>query len=162
MFQSVIWTPIRCRMLNSDSLGIYTTRFCQLIEPFDQMTCRRFLLRLSSLLPLTLLVITWVIRGNSTTSNQLEAGSIMVRAIKSIDEEPSLPLRVYGPKRSTHRASQGMHIKMEDVHTLVIASYLFGKSCMTLFWIWMVIRIHFQYTAAFIVSLRRVCSGCWR
>jgi hypothetical protein len=24
---------------------------------------------------------------------------------------------------------------MENVHTLVIASYLFGKSCMTLFWI---------------------------
>jgi len=43
-----------------------------------------------------------VIVGNSTTSSQLEVGSIMVRAIKSIDE-PSLPLRVYGPMRSTHR-----------------------------------------------------------
>jgi hypothetical protein len=39
------------------------------------------------------LVITRVIFGNSTTSSQLEAGSIMVRAIKSIDE-PSVPLRV--------------------------------------------------------------------
>ena len=48
-----------------------------------------------------------MIVGSSTTSSQLEAGSIMVRAIKSIDE-PSLPLRVYGPMRSTHRASQGM------------------------------------------------------
>ncbi len=64
-------------------------------------------------LPLTVLVITHVIVGNSTTSSQLEAGSIMVRAIKSIDE-PSLPLRVYGPIRSTHRASQRMHITILD------------------------------------------------
>ena len=64
-------------------------------------------------LPLTVLVITRVIVGNSTTSSQLEAGSIMVRAIKSIDE-PFLPLRVYGPIRSTHRASQGMHITILD------------------------------------------------
>ncbi len=47
-----------------------------------------------------------MIVGSSRTSSQLEAGSIMVRAKKSIDE-PSLPLRVYGPMRSTHRASQG-------------------------------------------------------
>ncbi len=60
-----------------------------------------------------LLVITRVIVGNSTTSSQLEAGSIMVRDIKSIDE-PFLPLRVYGPIRSTHRASQGMHITILD------------------------------------------------
>ncbi len=40
---------------------------------------------------------------------------------------------------------------MEDVHTLVIASYLFGKSCMTSFLDWMVICIPFQYIAAFIV-----------
>jgi hypothetical protein len=48
---------------------------------------------------------------------------------------------------------------MEDVHTLVIASYLFGKSCMTLFWIWMVIRIHFQFIAAFIVSFETGMRG---
>ncbi len=112
-------------------------------------------------LPLTFLVVTLVIVGNSMISSQLEAGSIMVRAIKSIDE-PSLPLRVYGPNRSAHRASQGVHItiQMEDVHILVIASYLFGKSCMTSFLDWMVIRIPFQHIAAFIVSLRWVCSGC--
>jgi hypothetical protein len=39
---------------------------------------------------LTVLVINRVIVGNSTNSNQLEAGSIMVRAMKSI-EDPSLP-----------------------------------------------------------------------
>ncbi len=42
--------------------------------------------------------------GSSTISNQLVAGSIIVRHIKSI-LEPSLPLRVYGPMRSTHNAS---------------------------------------------------------
>ena len=39
-------------------------------------------------------------------SNQLEAGSTIVRHIKSISVL-SLPLRVYGPMRSTHNASQG-------------------------------------------------------
>jgi len=64
-------------------------------------------------LPLTILVINRVIVGNSTTSNQLEAGSIMVRAMKSI-EDPSLPLSVYGPTRSTHKASQGVLITILD------------------------------------------------
>ncbi len=45
--------------------------------------------------------------GSSTISNQLVAGSIIVRHIKSI-LEPSLPLRVYKPMRSTHNASQGV------------------------------------------------------
>ena len=76
------------------------------------MTYRRFLLWLSSLYHWP----SWsfrVIVGNSTTSSQLEAGSIMVRAIKSIDKL-SLPLRVYGPMRSTHRASQGVNITILD------------------------------------------------
>ncbi len=60
-------------------------------------------------LPLTYLVINCVIVGNSTTSNQLEAGSIMVRAMKSIDK-PSLPFSLYGPTRSTQRASHGVLI----------------------------------------------------
>ncbi len=60
-------------------------------------------------LQLTFLVINCMIVGNSTTSNQLEAGSIMVRAMKSIDK-PSLPLSVYGPTRSTQRASHGVLI----------------------------------------------------
>jgi hypothetical protein len=62
---------------------------------------------------LIVLVINRVIVDNSTTSNQLEAGSIMVRAMKSIDE-PSLPLSVYGPSRLTHRASQGVLIMILD------------------------------------------------
>jgi hypothetical protein len=64
-------------------------------------------------LPLTVLVINRVIVGNSTILNQLEAGSIMVRAMKSI-EDPSLPLSVYGPTRSTHKASQGVLITILD------------------------------------------------
>jgi hypothetical protein len=60
-------------------------------------------------IPLTFLVINCMIVGNSTTSNQLEAGSIMLRAMKSIDK-PSLPLSVYGPTRSTHKASHGVLI----------------------------------------------------
>ncbi len=48
----------------------------------------------SSSLPLTFIVRSRVTKGSSTILNQLEAGSIMVRAIKSICE-PSLPLIVY-------------------------------------------------------------------
>ncbi len=64
-------------------------------------------------LPLTFLVINCMIVGNSTTSNQLEVGSIMVRAMKSIDE-PSLLLSVYGPMRLTHKASHGVLITILD------------------------------------------------
>ena len=65
--------------------------------------------------PITFLVINRMINGSSTTSNQLEAGSIMVRAMKSIDE-PSLPLSlsVYGPTRLTHKASHGVLITILD------------------------------------------------
>jgi hypothetical protein len=44
--------------------------------------------------------------SSSTISNQLVAGSIIVRHIKSI-LEPSLPLRVYGPIKSTHNVIGG-------------------------------------------------------
>ena len=47
-----------------------------------------------------------VVTSSSTTSNQLEAGSIIVRHIKSISV-PSLTLRAYGPIRYTHKTSQG-------------------------------------------------------
>jgi hypothetical protein len=71
--------------------------------------------------------------GSSAISNQLEVGSIMVRAIKSICEL-SLPLRVYGPMRSTHKHSQGfvMTVFGEGVHNFVTVSYYSGKICKTL------------------------------
>lgn len=46
-----------------------------------------------------------VITGSFTISNQLEVGLIIVRQIKSVSV-PALPLRVYGPIRSTHGTSQ--------------------------------------------------------
>jgi hypothetical protein len=57
----------------------------------------------SDSLPLTCVVLSCLASGNSTISNQLDAGSIMVRARKSMTK-PSLPLRVYGPTRSTQRS----------------------------------------------------------
>jgi hypothetical protein len=51
-------------------------------------------------------LITSVVTGSSTTSNQAEAGSIIVRHIKA-NSVPNVLLRVYGPLRSTHNASQG-------------------------------------------------------
>ncbi len=162
MFQSVIWTPTRCRILNSGISGIYTTRvFTNRLIRSDDLSKISSSIVLS--LPFTFLVINPMIVGNSTTLSQLEAGSIMVRAMKFIDE-PSLPLRVYGPMRSTHRASQGVLITS------------LGGRCPYLrdrfIFIWqvlhdfvmdqMVVRIPFQYITAFIVSSRRVCPGCWR
>ena len=45
--------------------------------------------------------------GSSTISNQLVAGSIIVRHMKS-NSVLSLPFTVYGPIRSTHKYSHGM------------------------------------------------------
>jgi hypothetical protein len=64
-------------------------------------------------LPLTSMVVSCSTSGNSTISNQLEVGSIMVSAMKST-AEPSLPLRVYGLTRSTHSASHGVLITIFD------------------------------------------------
>ncbi len=60
----------------------------------------------------------------------------MVRAMKSIDEL-SLPLSVYGPTRSTQRASHGVLITILDGKCpyFCVRFYSLGKSCMTLFWI---------------------------
>jgi hypothetical protein len=65
----------------------------------------------SDSLPSTVVVLSRRTRGNSTISNQLDAGSIMVRAMKSM-AEPSLPLRVYGPTRLTHNVLQGVVIRV--------------------------------------------------
>ena len=102
-------------------------------------------------LPLTVLVINRVIVGNSTTSNQLEAGSIMVRAMKSI-EDPSLPLSVHGPTRLTHKACRCpyFHVRFlltwQDLHDFVMD--------------WTVFLIPFHFIVDFIVSSRHVCPGC--
>jgi hypothetical protein len=60
---------------------------------------------INSSLPLTVCQCSCSTTGTSAISNQLEVGLIMVRAIKSICKL-SLPLRVYGPMRSTHKHSQ--------------------------------------------------------
>ena len=102
-----------------------------------------------------------MINGSSTTLNQLEAGLIMVRAMKSIDKQ-SLPLSVYGLTRLTHKAFHGVLITVLDG----ICPYF----CVRFFFTWqvlhdfvmdrMVFLIPFQYIAAFIVSSRLVCPGC--
>ncbi len=94
-------------------------------------------------------------KGSSTILNQLEAGSIMVRAMKSICEL-SLPLRVYGPMRSTHKHSQGL--LMTDLGGkwpyLMLRLLFIWQVLQDLVIDWMEVRIPFQYMAAFIVSSR--------
>jgi hypothetical protein len=116
----------------------------------------------SDSLPSTVIVLSCLTGGNSTILNQLDAGSIMVRAMKSMTE-PSLPLRVYGPTRSTH--------VLQGVVITVLGSkcpYLSFRFLLT----WhalhdfvidrMVVCIPFQYIVACIVSSRQVCPGSCR
>jgi len=155
--------------LNSDSLSCikyWHLRFLhnQILLTNQLIRSDDFLKISSSItfsLPLTVLAINRMIVGNSTTLNQLEVGSIMVRAMKSIDK-PSLPLCMYGPTRSTHKASHGVLITILDGR----CSYF----CVRFFFTWQdlhdfvlnrtVFLIPFQYIADFIVFSRRVCPGC--
>ncbi len=114
-------------------------------------------------LQLTNVAVSWLTSGNSTISNQLEAGWIMVSAMKST-AEPSLPLSVYEPIKSTHKAYHGVLITVldgrwpyfswhllltwHDLHDLVID--------------WTVFCISFQYIMVSIVPSRRVCPRCWK
>ncbi len=117
---------------------------------------------INSSLLLTVCQRSCLTTGNSAILNQLEAGLIMVRAIKSICKL-SLPLSVYGPIRSTLKHSHGfvmtvfggrcpyfcdhLLLSWQDLHDFVSDQ--------------MVVRIPFQYIAvAFIVSSRHVCPGC--
>ncbi len=99
--------------------------------------------------------------GNSAILNQLEAGSIIVRHIKSICV-PSLPLRVYGPIRSTHSASHGvMTTSFEGSLPYLIVRCLFTwQDRQFLTYDRIVVRILFQYITVRKVSSRRVCPGC--
>jgi hypothetical protein len=123
----------------------------------------KILLACSSFLPLTVCLHNRVITGSSRISNQLEAGSIMVRAIKPICEL-SLLLRVYGPMSWTDKHSQGLAMMVLGGRCPNL------RFCLLLFWQdlqdfvndWMVVCIPFEYIAAFIFSLRRVCPGCCR
>ncbi len=103
------------------------------------------------------------IRGNSTILNQLIAGSIIVRAIKSMIV-PSLPLRVQGPLRSTHNALHG------TVITVLGGRCPYLSFCFLLSWHALhdfvrdqiEVRMPFQYIVALIVSSSWVCPGCCR
>ena len=105
----------RCSKCNLNSLPLSYIKYLQCGYLHNQVLFTRRAMRsellsnvssfMSNSLPLTFVVRCLSTTGSSTISNQLEAGSIMVRAMKSICE-PSLPLRVYGPMRLTHKASQ--------------------------------------------------------
>jgi hypothetical protein len=109
----------RCSKCNLNSLPLSYIKYLQRGYLHNQVLFTRRAMRsellsnmssiLSDSLPLTFIVRCLVTTGSSTISNQLEAGSIMVRAMKSITE-PSMPLRVYGPTRLTHSILHGVVI----------------------------------------------------
>ena len=103
-----VWIRSHCRILNSDIMDICWTRSYTLGYWSVQRFCQHTRLPLSAFVCcLATTSLSFWSFGSSIISNQLVAGSIIVRHIKSI-LEPSLPLRVYGPMRSTHNASQGV------------------------------------------------------
>ena len=87
--------------------------FINLVDNHDRGFVKVCLLSLCTYILLLLFFCTFSVgdklsvTGSSTILNQLVAGPIMVRHIKSISD-PSLPLRVYGPIRLTHRHSQNV------------------------------------------------------
>ncbi len=118
----------------------------------------------SDYLPSTVIVLSCRTRGNSTILNQLDMGSIIVRAMKSMTE-PSLPLRVYyGPTRSTHNCFHGVVITILGLR----CPYLSFRFLLTwhvlhdLVIAWTAVLIPFQYIIACIISSRCVCPGCCR
>ena len=99
--------------------------------------------------------------GNSTISNQLVAGSIIVRHMKSISV-PSLPFMVYGPMRSTQRVCHGFLItclggNLPYCFCLFLLTWHFLQF---LTYALTVLRIPFQYMEPLKVSSSRVDPGC--
>ncbi len=99
--------------------------------------------------------------GSYIVSNQLIAGSIMVRHMEFI-LVLSLPLRVYYLMRCTHNAPQWVIMNSFDS----IESYY---GCVSCFWqdlqdltLLDGMCIPFQYFTDFGVSLRLEWLGCWR
>jgi hypothetical protein len=99
--------------------------------------------------------------GNLTISNQLVAGSIIVRHMKSI-AVPSLPFMVYGPIKSTQRVCHGLVITCLGGNL----PYCFCLLLLTLHFLQFltyaltVRRIPFQYMEPLKVSSSRVDPGC--
>ncbi len=88
-------------------MDIYTTNVLFTNFAMQSELLSKILLAVSSSLPLTVCLFSLVTTGSSTIWNQLEAGLIMVRAMKSISKL-FLSLRVHGPMRLTHKYSQGL------------------------------------------------------
>jgi hypothetical protein len=107
---------------------------------------------INSSLPLTVCQCNHSTTGNSARLNQLEVGLIMVRAIKSI-YKLSLPLRVYGPMRSTHKHSHGIVLTVFGGRCTYFCDHLVltWKDLHDFVSDQIVAHIPFQYIAAFII-----------
>ncbi len=131
-----------CRILNSDIMDICWTRSYPLGYWSVQRFCQNTRLPLSAFV--CYLATTSLSFWNfccSTISNQLVAGSIIVRHIKSI-LEPSLPLRVYEPMRSTHNASQGVVMTSFVEHARTYAVSLINLARFARFDLWLDGTLH--------------------
>ena len=138
-----VWIRSHCCILNSDIMDICWTRSYTLGNWSVQRFCQNTRLPLSAFVCcLATTSLSFWSFGSSTISNQLVAGSIIVRHIKSI-LEPSLLLRVYGPMRSTHNAPQGVVMTSfgGTCPYFGCVSYSPGKICK----IWRMIRWYVAY-----------------
>ncbi len=100
----------RYSKFNLNSLPLLYTKYQHLVYLLNQNLLTnqaiqsellsKISLTASNSLPSTSIVVNCLTRHKSKISNQLDAGFIMVRTMKSMTE-PSLPLRVYGLTRLT-------------------------------------------------------------
>ncbi len=113
-------------------------------------------------LPLPVLrTVNDVTVGSFIVSNQLVAGSIMVRHMISIIVL-SLPLRVYCLMRSTPNACRGVVMNSFDVHGCTFGCVgCFWQDLQDLTLLDSMCKL-FQYIMDFVVSLRLKWPGCWR
>ncbi len=89
--------------------------------------------------------------------------NIIVRHMKSI-LVLSLPIRVYGPMRSTNNALQGVVMTSfgGTWPCLWLCLLFIRQNLQDLAYDWMVLHIPFKYIVDLIVSLRHEWPGCWR
>jgi hypothetical protein len=101
--------------------------------------------------------------SNSTISNQLVAGSIIVRHMNSITV-PSLPFMVYGPIKSTQRVCHGLVITCLGGNLPYCFCFLLSTWHFLQFLTYAltVRHISFQYMEPLKVSSSRVDPGCCR
>ncbi len=154
-----VWNAIlsdcHCFILVGKIVDIYTIRFYLLVLVCNRRSCQRSCWLLAA--PCHWLFVSVVVWLGAVSQSQasLKWGLSWL--------EPWSLSAMYGPLRLTHKHSQGILMKVLDgkcpylsFHLLLVWQVLPDPVIDRI-----VVHTPFQYIVAFIVSLRRICLGCW-